>query len=465
MSGPKCSQVRLSEREKGRLEAERLKRLAEELRRIEGDKCHELDQKITVARTRLEEIKESINEKALAIITQAKSLYKKSRDLENTENLKDSLLRKIDDFEKSYGEPNSSNMTSYLERLSSLINETLDKNRNEYQDGLKKVEQEIRQYRISEGEQSLFNSAFQKRQKKNIPIEPLPNKGDTSENSAFKKELDDFYAMVDPYLKNPFLRKSREIDELINAVDSIIQNNTFDPRYKSSQVAVRKKIFVSMKTEYEKEIKNNMLLLAEFEKALDKYNALCTIAGETGKPGFFGREASIQSVEKLNVEIKRLQKLIEEKTQIEYITQSVDEVMKDLGYDVIATDFLTTPQKKSIHHIYEFEQGNVINVYTSDNGSLMFEVSGVKENDEPMTDLEKLKVKESMESFCTKYPEIKGRLRERGIQMNNEDLKPPGIRYARAISLNKKKITSSGKKEDLKTRPKDKKKTTMMRNG
>ena len=472
MSGPKCSQVRLLEREKRRLEAERQKRLAEEIRRVkeerhfkEGEECQELDRKITAARTRLEEIKTSINEKALAIITRAKNLYKKSHDLENTENLKDSLLKKIDAFPQGYGERNRSSMASYLESLYEFINEIEDRNRNEFQPCLKKVEQEIQRHRISAGEQIFFDSAFQKRQKKNIPMEPVNKKGDTTENSVFKKQLADFYAMVNPYLMNPFLRKSREIVEFIKAVDSIAQNDSFDYMYKSSQVTMRKKIFASMKTEYDKEIKKNTNLLSEFEKVLDNYNALCSIAGEKAKPYFFNPETSIQSVGNLNGEIERLQKLIEEKSQTEYITKSVDEVMKDMGYDVIATDHVTTPQKKSIHHIYEFEHGNVINVYASDNGSLMFEVSGVKENDDPMTDLEKLKVKESMESFCTKYPKIKGRLRERGIQMNNEDLKPPDIRYARAISLHKKKITAYGKREDKGTRPKEKKKASMMRDG
>ena len=472
MSGPKCSKVRLLEREKRRLEVERQKRLAEELRKVkegrhiqEEEKCRELDLKITAARTRLEEIKAGINEKSLDIISRAKSLYKKSHDLENLENLRDSFLRKIDAFEKSYGLRNISNMTSYLESLYGLINEIADRDMNEYQAGLKKVEQEIQHHRISAGEQNFFNSTFQKKQKKNISMEPVYKKGDTIDNSAINKELADFYAMVNPYLRNPFFRKSGEIDELIKAVDSIAKNDTFDYRYKSSQVALRKKIFGSMKTEYDREIKKNKNLLAEFEKVLDNYNALCSIAGEKAEPYFFRPETSIENIGKLNGEIERLQKLIEEKTQTDYITRSVDEVMKDLGYDVIATDHVTTPQKKSIHHIYEFEQGNVINVYTSDNGSLLFEVSAVKENDDPMTDLEKLKVKESMESFCTKYPGIKGRLRERGIQMDNEDLKPPDIRYARAINLHKKKITSYGKREDTATRPKEKKKVSMKRDG
>jgi len=64
-----------------------------------------------------------------------------------------------------------------------------------------------------------------------------------------------------------------------------------------------------------------------------------------------------------------------------------------------------------------------------------------------MTSLEALKVKESMESFCTKYPIIKERLKEKGIQMSNENLKPPHERYARAIDLSKKKVVSSKMKE------------------
>ena len=369
MSGPKCSQVRLMEREKRRLKAVRQQQLAEELRLIKEDKCRELDLKITTARARLDAIKTDIIEKNAEVITKAKGLLKTNFDLENAENL------------------------------------------------------------------------------------------------IFKKELAGFYAMVDPYLTNPFLDKNEGINNLIKAVNSIAQNEKIDLQYKSSQLSIRKKMFVSMKTGYDKEIKHNKHLFSEFKKVLDNYNALCSIAGEKANSYPFGSETAVKSIEELNCEVERLQKLAEEKAQTDYIIQSIDEVMKDLGYDVIATDHLTTPQKESTHHIYEFEQGNVINVYTSDNGSLMFEVSGVKEDDNPMTDLEKLKVKESMESFCGKYPEIKGMLIERGIGMNNEELKPPDVRYARAINIHKKNIISSRKKEDLSHRPREKKKACVMRNG
>jgi hypothetical protein len=104
----------------------------------------------------------------------------------------------------------------------------------------------------------------------------------------------------------------------------------------------------------------------------------------------------------------------------------------------VATDFLRTPKRDIIHHIYEFEQGNVVNVFSSDNGSLMFEVTGVKATND-LTELEKLKIKEGMESFCSKYDEIKKRLLSKGIEITAENLKPARIEYARAIDLQSKK--------------------------
>ncbi|MBN2418552.1 MAG: hypothetical protein JXL81_04155 [Deltaproteobacteria bacterium] len=464
MSGPKCSRVRLMEREKRRLEAERQALLFEELRRIEEEKCRELGLKISAALNRLEEIKECINERDIAVINKAKGLYKKSHDLEDTENLKNTILNKIANHVKSYRISDSSNMASCLESLTGLIDEITNKNMIEFEAGLKKVEKEIQEYNISKGEKDLFDTAFKRGRKMDISIEPLHVNGETA-SSAFRKELAGFYAMVDPYLKNQFLIEHREIDELVRAVNIIAQNNTFDHKHKISQIAIRKKSFASLKTQYDKAIKKNKHLLADYERAFDTYNALCKIAGEKATPFILSLEKLNQGIENLNGEIARLDKVIEEKGQTDYITQSVDEVMRGLGYDVIATDLLTTPQKKSIHHIYEYERGNVINVYTSDNGSLLFEVSGIKENDDPMTDLEKLEVKEGMESFCVKYPVIKDGLRKKGVQMDNEDLKPPDIRYARAININRKKIVSSAKRENMRAHSKEKKKGSVMRNG
>ena len=133
----------------------------------------------------------------------------------------------------------------------------------------------------------------------------------------------------------------------------------------------------------------------------------------------------------------------EEITEDEYIAKSVHEVMEKLGYDILATDYMVKKKQNIHHHIYEFGFEQAVNVFVSDNGSILFEVSGIGEENTEMTSLQKLKVTEAMEAFCTHYEEIKEELKEKGIHLNNENLSPADEKYARKIDISNKNIVKN----------------------
>ena len=182
----------------------------------------------------------------------------------------------------------------------------------------------------------------------------------------------------------------------------------------------------------------------EYEDLLLSYQSLCKLLEVQQNPQFTSKE-------QLKEEVERLNKAHIEKQEVDYIVRSVNEVMEKLGYDILATDYMVKKKQNVHHHMYEFGFEQAVNVFVSDNGSILFEVSGIGEGQTEMTSLEKLKVTEAMEAFCSHYVEIKEELKQKGIHLTNENLFPAHERYARKIDLRNKTIVKkrnhAGRKE------------------
>ena len=175
-----------------------------------------------------------------------------------------------------------------------------------------------------------------------------------------------------------------------------------------------------------------------YEELLVHYQSLCELLNVEENPLFSTVDLEYKAM--LKEEVKRLDQEHVEKQEMEYIVQSVHEVMEKLGYDILATDYMVRKKQNVHHHIYEFGFEEVVNVFVSDNGSILFEVTGVGEGQSEMTSLEKLKVTEAMDAFCTHYDEIREELKEKGIHLKSESLSPADERYARKIDISNKKL-------------------------
>lgn len=135
-----------------------------------------------------------------------------------------------------------------------------------------------------------------------------------------------------------------------------------------------------------------------------------------------------QEVEKMDSQTLRQlvqdsEKEWEEQETAAYIAEMVDSVMKDMGYDLVATDQINTPKRTVDHRLFDFGQDTLINAYASSNGHLMFEVSGITKEDVPSRQ-EKLRTKEAMERFCPLYDKLKEKLAEKGILVQQETRMP-----------------------------------------
>lgn len=104
------------------------------------------------------------------------------------------------------------------------------------------------------------------------------------------------------------------------------------------------------------------------------YEALCLSAEVEPKE----TRCCQAGLEMLQKEIERLQQQLAEDDERAYISQSIDEVMAEMGYDVIGQRQV---HKKNGRHftneLYAYEDGTAVNVTYADDGKITMELGGI----------------------------------------------------------------------------------------
>ena len=173
---------------------------------------------------------------------------------------------------------------------------------------------------------------------------------------------------------------------------------------------------------------------AAFEDLTARYNALCTMAGEEAKELPFSEDSETT----ISAEIERLEvALVRQQEQI-YIAETVDEVMADMGYDLIGTREVRKKNGKRFRNeLFTFDEGTAVNVTFSTDGQISMELGGLAREDRIPTEDEAAVLTHDMETFCGEFAEFEKKLRERGIVVGNRiALSPPSADYAAIININ-----------------------------
>jgi hypothetical protein len=449
LSGPKSSDYYLTLAERARQDAERERRLEEE-------KFQLLEQSISSLKSKLQASVKKIKQKTDKCLAEAKDLVPESFTINKIEQKVSILMSQVNELPSDFGARNSGNMRNYLSRLEAVFQNVVSNEEGILSCNLKHLEREVKERKISNAEVEFLSGAKDmepvQRQSFNL-VAPVVSTKPKRETVNLDEALTVFNSLIDSYISSCFISNKTEIRKLKNSVQQIVCNERVDEHYKLEQVRMRHKAFLATCKKYEQEIEYNQRFLIEFNNLHLTYLTLCNMLNESPKEYIFEvNKDGLEVINKLKIEIEQCRTNLAKKEESEYITRSINEVMEELGYEIVATDFLSTPKRDVIHNIFEFEQGNVINVFTSDNGSLMFEVTGVKKTND-LTELEKLKIKESMDSFCTKYELIKSKLHAKGIKLASENLKPADVRYAKSIDISKKKQIRAKQKTGLTKKP------------
>ena len=163
------------------------------------------------------------------------------------------------------------------------------------------------------------------------------------------------------------------------------------------------------------------------DKVYMEYKALCKLLKLPPK-----EICLFADIQNISAEVSHLKAKYSESNVREYISESVNNVMQDLGFDIISSDYVEKRQDL----LYEFADDAGIEVFISDDGTVMMQVVAVGD-DEKLTGKETQNLVGRMADFCERYPEIESALKSKGVLLKQEKIHPPHAAFARKCNIEK----------------------------
>lgn len=193
----------------------------------------------------------------------------------------------------------------------------------------------------------------------------------------------------------------------------------------------------------------------EFNELLARYKVLCQMAGVEVKNYTFSAVAT----EQITAEINALEQAVYKQQEQAYISDCVDEVMQEMGYELIGSrEVKKRSGKRFKNELFTFNEGTAVNITYSPDGQIAMELGGLSREDRIPTSEESSVLTEDMETFCGEFAEFERRMRARGINLGTRiALSPPSAEYATIINLNDYNIDSSVQVSEIAVSTKKKK--------
>lgn len=172
----------------------------------------------------------------------------------------------------------------------------------------------------------------------------------------------------------------------------------------------------------------------EFTEDCSRYQVLCAMLDK--KP--LATQYSPEMAMFIKKEIEQMELEIVRQHEQTYISECVDQVMSEMGYDLIGTRDVKKKSGKKFHNeLFTFNEGTAINVTYSSDGQIAMELGGISRVDRLPTEEETGILTKDMETFCSEFEEFERRLRAKGIIVGNRvALSPPAAEYAAIININ-----------------------------
>ena len=179
-------------------------------------------------------------------------------------------------------------------------------------------------------------------------------------------------------------------------------------------------------------IKNIELYGAKFEELEAEYIVLCSQLHIAAKK-FIISESGIAE---LKIEIAKLENEVLEDSEQEYIADAIDEVMEEMGYDLIGSREVTKKSGKRFRdELYTFSEGTAVNIRYDNQGKIAMELGGIDSKDRLPSSSEASRLEGEMVAFCDKFTEFEKRLSAKGIVCKNRvSHLPPKAEYAQIIN-------------------------------
>lgn len=152
---------------------------------------------------------------------------------------------------------------------------------------------------------------------------------------------------------------------------------------------------------------------------------------------------SMDKMETLKQEVKELEKQCEQLEEQRHISESLDEVMCDMGYHVVGSRKVIKKSGREFRNeLYQFSEGAVVNITYAANGQISMELGGVDTCDREPSEAECTALCDEMSEFCGDFQEIEKRLKEKGVVLANRiSMLPPVEEYAQIINISDYEMT------------------------
>lgn len=152
---------------------------------------------------------------------------------------------------------------------------------------------------------------------------------------------------------------------------------------------------------------------------------------------------SMDKIETLKQEVKELEHQCEQLEEQRHISESLDEVMREMGYHVVGSrEVVKKSGRKFRNELYHFSEGAVVNITYAANGQISMELGGVDTCDREPSDAECVALCDEMTEFCGDFQEIEKRLKEKGVVLANRiSMLPPVEEYAQIINISDYEMT------------------------
>ena len=172
-----------------------------------------------------------------------------------------------------------------------------------------------------------------------------------------------------------------------------------------------------------------------------RYLALCVIAQTSARD----LSSDSENIELLTSEIATLEQHIVAQTEQGYISDCVNEVMADMGYDLIGNRSVTKRNGKRFRNeLFSYSDGTAINVTYDAEGQIAMELGGIDRTDRVPTSDEADALCEDMESFCADFKVFEEKLKAKGVAIKSRiSMSPPAAEYAAIINIDDYNITTT----------------------
>lgn len=217
-------------------------------------------------------------------------------------------------------------------------------------------------------------------------------------------------------------------------------------------------------------IENACLQVQEQKREIDtlqsRYVALCSVAGV--QPESFSAVEINDAMLLISNKVATLEKQVIMQTEQEYISECVNEVMTEMGYDIIGNRSVTKRSGKRFkNELYSYGEGTAINVTYDYDGQIAMELGGIDREDRIPTSEETDVLREDMESFCSDFKNFEERLKAKGVVIKSRvSLAPPSAEYVTIINVSDYNITATAPVREItvkETRSKSAVKRTLRR--